>query len=248
MLYTKGPKGRFRFALFIEKEGFSPLLERAKIAERYDLAILSTKGMSNTSARMLLEALADENVTILVAHDFDKSGFTILHTLFNDTRRFSFKVTPNVIDLGLRLDDALAMGLEAEEVTYNSKCDPRELMRKQGATEDEVNFLVLSGKAKEWRGKRIELNAMSAQTFIDWLEKGLKAAGVEKVFPEEAIANNTYRHAVLRQRCIAQLKMETVEDIIVPDGLLDRMKVMMSESPEEARDDVLVELAESHHA
>ena len=39
-----------------------------------------------------------------------------------------------------------------------------------------------------------------------------------------------------------------VEDIIVPDGLLDRMKVMMSESPEEARDDVLVELAESHHA
>jgi hypothetical protein len=238
----------YRFALFIEKEGFWPLLERAKIAERYDLAILSTKGMSNTAARMLLEALADENVTILVAHDFDKSGFTILHTLFNDTRRFSFKVRPNVIDLGLRLDDALAMGLEAEEVTYNSKCDPRELMRKQGATEDEVNFLVLSGKAKEWRGKRIELNAMSAQTFIDWLEKGLKAAGVEKVFPEEAIANKTYRHAVLRQRCIAQLKMETVEDIIVPDGLLDRMKVMMSESPEEAWDDVLVELAESHQA
>ena len=64
----------YRFALFIDKEGFWPLLERAKIAGRYDLAILSTKGMSNTAARMLLEALADENVTILVTHDFDKSG------------------------------------------------------------------------------------------------------------------------------------------------------------------------------
>jgi hypothetical protein len=120
------------------------------------------------------------------------------------------------------------MGLEAEEVTYDSECDPRELLRKQGATEDEVNFLVQSGEAKKWRGKRIELNAMSAQTFIDWLEQGLQAAGVEKFFPDETLANKTYRQAVLRQRCIAQFKTETDEDIIVPDGLLDRMKTRAS--------------------
>jgi len=245
MLGTHGPKGRYRFALFIEKEGFWELLKKAKVAERYDLAIMSTKGMSTTAARTLIESLAIEKVTILVAHDFDKSGFTILHTLFNDTRRFTFKVKPHVIDLGLRLDDALAMGLEAEEVTYDSKCDPRDLLRKQGATETEANFLVQSGEPKNWLGQRIELNAMSSQIFIDWLDRGLLAAGVEKVLPDLALANETYRQAVLRQRGIVQFKAmtESVVDIIVPDGLLERIKTILSARPTEAWDDVVMELA-----
>lgn len=201
--------------------------------------------MSNTAARTLLESLAVENVTILVAHDFDKSGFTILHTLFNDTRCFTFKVRPYVIDLGLRLADALDMGLESEDVTYDSKCDPRDLLRKQGATETEANFLVQSGEAKKWRGKRIELNAMPAQTFIDWLGQCLQEAGVEKVLPDAAIVNETYRQAVLRQRCIAQIEVaaETAVDIIVPEGLLERMKASLSDRPMAAWDDVVVELA-----
>lgn len=40
---TNGPKNRYKFALFIEKEGFDPLLARARIADRYDLAIFSSK-------------------------------------------------------------------------------------------------------------------------------------------------------------------------------------------------------------
>ena len=31
--------------LFIEKEGFMPLFEAVQLAERFDLAIMSTKGM-----------------------------------------------------------------------------------------------------------------------------------------------------------------------------------------------------------
>jgi hypothetical protein len=34
---TSGPKNRFRFALFIEKEGFDELLAQADIEERYDV-------------------------------------------------------------------------------------------------------------------------------------------------------------------------------------------------------------------
>ena len=44
---TSGPANRYQFALFIEKEGFDSLLERAKISERFDLAIFSSKGQSN---------------------------------------------------------------------------------------------------------------------------------------------------------------------------------------------------------
>jgi hypothetical protein len=43
---TKGPDGRYGAVLFLEKEGFTQILEAARIAERYDLAIMSTKGMS----------------------------------------------------------------------------------------------------------------------------------------------------------------------------------------------------------
>ena len=58
LVATTGPANRYRCALFIEKEGFASLLNRAKFAERYDLAIFSTKGMSVTAARELVEALA----------------------------------------------------------------------------------------------------------------------------------------------------------------------------------------------
>src|SRR5262249_61802013 len=78
---TVGPANRYKFALFIEKEGFDALLAHAKIASRYDLAIMSTKGMSVTACRELVERLTEQGVTILVLHDFDKSVLGILHTL-----------------------------------------------------------------------------------------------------------------------------------------------------------------------
>jgi hypothetical protein len=197
--------------------------------------------MSNTASRTLVEVLSAKGVTILVAHDFDKSGFTIMHTLCHDTRRFSFKAKPKVIDIGLRLEDALEMGLESEDVTYSA--DPRELLRKQGATEAEANFLVHPRKDKEWRGKRIELNAMPSKTFIDWLERGLQENGVEKVIPDEALIKETYQHAVLKERFIKQYIAEKVDDIAVPDDFRERITEMMAKNPEMAWDEVLIDLA-----
>ena len=61
--------------LFIEKEGFLPLFEAVHLAERYDLAIMSTKGMSSTAARTLIDNLCRHQVPLLVLHDFDKADF-----------------------------------------------------------------------------------------------------------------------------------------------------------------------------
>ena len=55
---TSGPEGRFGAALFIEKEGFTALFEAAGTAERFDVAIFSTKGMSTTASRQLVDHLA----------------------------------------------------------------------------------------------------------------------------------------------------------------------------------------------
>jgi hypothetical protein len=157
---TKGPSNRYRFVLFVEKEGFNPLLQRAQIAEKYDLAIMSTKGMSVTAARKLAEAYAQQGVTILVLHDFDVSGFSIVHTLGHDTRRHKFKVRPKVIDLGLRLRDVTAMRLDSEDVVFPTrlKKNPCVRLERCGATEEECNFLVHSDAAP-YEGKRVELNA-----------------------------------------------------------------------------------------
>ena len=73
-LKTCGPTLRFHAALFVEKEGFDELLQQAQIAERFDIAIMSTKGMSNTASRRLVDELSARGVTIYVLHDFDKSA------------------------------------------------------------------------------------------------------------------------------------------------------------------------------
>ena len=68
---------RHQGVLYIEKEGFEPLLEEARIAERYDLAILSCKGQSVVAARRFVDEVCGvgSGVPLLVVHDFDKAGF-----------------------------------------------------------------------------------------------------------------------------------------------------------------------------
>jgi hypothetical protein len=236
---TVGPDCRYRFALFVEKEGFNPLLVSVGIAERFDIAIMSTKGMSVTAARQLVEHLSARGVTILVLHEFDKTGFSILHTLRTDTRRYQFRETPRVVDLGLRLEDVRAMGLQAEEVFYR-KCrsDPRIRLRECGATEAECDFLVhRKTPGLPWEGERVELNAMTAAQFIDFLESKLRGAGVTKVVPNARTLATAFRRATataLVERGLdeivagAQAAAQTAK---VPKDLTQQVKAILEERP-----------------
>jgi len=225
---TAGPDNRYHFALFIEKEGFDPVLKRARIAERFDIAIMSTKGMSVTAARLLVEKLSDRGVTILVAHDFDKAGFSIMETLCTDTRRYHFASEPNVFDIGLRLDDVKAMALPSEPVTYGKSTDPRSNLYVNGATEAEIAYLVRGRKYDgwgDWHGERVELNAMMADQFVTWLEAKLVEAGVEKIVPDSEVLNTAYRRASRLAEVQQAIKrtlavIDCVGDLPVPDDLL----------------------------
>jgi DNA topoisomerase VI subunit B len=232
---TMGPANRYGFALFIEKEGFYPLLEAAQIAERWDLAIMSTKGMSVTAARQLVEKLSEQGVTILVCHDFDASGFSILHTLQSDTRRYKFKTRPKVVDMGLRLADVQAMDLESERVDYHSRKDPRINLRRCGATEDECHFLVRQGTDGGWTGERVELNAMTSDQFIAWLERKLAEVGVQKVIPDQPALEIAYRRAVRHKRVQAAIAdalayIDEDEEIAIPSELKARIQEKLNGS------------------
>src|SRR5262245_31205640 len=104
-VYIVGPSAGFSAILFCEKEGFAPLFKAVKLADRYDLMIISTKGVSVTAARQLIDNICGGGLPLFVLHDFDVAGFLILGTLQRDTRRYQFSSAVEVIDLGLRLGD-----------------------------------------------------------------------------------------------------------------------------------------------
>jgi len=245
LLPTRGPAQRYRFALFVEKEGFLPLFHAARLAERYDLAIMSTKGVSVTASRLLLERLSRAGVTILVLHDFDKTGFTIAHTLRSDTRRYAFATTPRVVDLGLRLADVRAMGLQSEPVDYDSTVDPRRNLRACGATEDEANFLVQPRRGC-WTGQRVELNAMTSDQFLRWLTEKLEEVGAEKVTPDAATLEAAYRRAVrvaaVERAIDAAIAASRDMEVAVPANLEGRVRAAIA-GTEDPWDAAIWELA-----
>jgi Protein of unknown function C-terminus (DUF2399) len=180
---TAGPGDRFRAVLFIEKEGFNPLLKAIQLADRFDVGICSTKGMSVTAMRQLIEHLSEAGVTTFVLHDFDKSGFSILHTLHSDTRRYRFRTSPLVVDLGLRLEDVREMGLDSEPVEYDGKVDPRVNLRESGATEAECEFPAgpgLSRLVEIARASRVS-SAGHSSAFLVTVSSGLSAAARERL-------------------------------------------------------------------
>jgi hypothetical protein len=113
---TSGPESRYRNVLFVEKEGFDELWRSARLAERYDLAIMSTKGMSVVASRKLIDGISEHVDNIFVLRDFDVSGFSIFGTLGTDSRRYTFDAAVDPIDVGLRLDDVLDEELQPTAV------------------------------------------------------------------------------------------------------------------------------------
>ena len=55
-----GPSGGIGAILFCEKEGFGPLFKAVNLANRYDLMIISSKGVSVTAARRLIDTICGE--------------------------------------------------------------------------------------------------------------------------------------------------------------------------------------------
>jgi len=212
---TCGPEHRYGAILFVEKEGFLPLFRAVHLAERYDLAIMSTKGLSVTASRLLVDRLcAAHEVPLLVLHDFDKSGFSILGTLRRDTRRYAFRNRIEVVDLGLRLEDVEDGELETEDVVHRS--DPAPNLRENGATAEEIAFL---------RTRRVELNAFASADFVAWIERKLEQRGVTKIVPDQDALMLAYRRSVASRYVASQLRSTIHEaqrhaaEAPVPDDL-----------------------------
>jgi hypothetical protein len=195
---------RYRAVLYIEKEGFEPILNEAKIAERFDLAILGCKGQSVTAARKFVDHVCrkDGGVPLLVMHDFDKAGFEIVKNLtsvsswavLNDRVAYDFENEVNFVDLGLRLEDAKKYKLQ------NERTDT-EWFDREGLVMTDEEFDYLSS------GKRVELNAFTAPQLLEWLEaKLVQHLGRKRLIPDDDTLAKAYQRATLIARVNTEIE------------------------------------------
>jgi hypothetical protein len=189
------PGQRYRAVLYIEKEGFEPLLRHARIAERFEIAVLSCKGQSVVAARKFVDTVCrtDGGVPLFVVHDFDVFGFFIGARLTSVSAEaeeqgrvpYRFQNEIDVTDFGLRLVDAQKYNLVDERCKAPDGIDP-----DLGCTAEEIEFLL--------SGRRIELNAFTAPQFIEWLEGKLRAAGItERMMPDDNVLQRAFRRAIV---------------------------------------------------
>ena len=245
---TSGAENRYHNVLFVEKEGFDELFEAVQLAERYDLAIMSTKGMSVVAARKLIDHLANKVDHIFVLRDFDVSGFSIFGTLATDSRRYTFEndMSDKVIDLGLRLEDIEEMGLEAETVSVKSRETRRGTLERHGATEEEIEFLAPEDEDEECR--RVELNAMTSPQLVAFVERKLDEYAVAKVVPEDDVIKAHARRLIertLTEKAIEEMARKIqrkAKKVKLPTDLADRIGEVLAERPALSWDQATAEI------
>jgi len=239
---TTGPTLRFGAVLFIEKEGFDPILKNAGLAEKYDIAIMSTKGLPVGAACKLASRFTTNGIKVLVMHDFDLDGFKIVRTLRRGTRLAPG--TP-VIDIGFRFKDI--EGLQSEQVVYKQKKNPKSYLRQCGATEAECDFLVKPTTYYGWYGERVELNAMTSDELIAWLERKFYEHGISKLIPTEETFKKAYRRAVFLQTVEAEIskirnRIEA-QEVTVPNDLKQLVTEMLQNNSSLSWDEAIWDIA-----
>jgi len=221
----KWPQWLYNKVLYVEKKGLLPTLQAARIAERYDIAIIAAEGFATEAARLLLKrASKDLDYKLFVIHDADPAGYEIARTLQEETQRMP-GYSVEVIDLGLRVKEAVNMGLEVERFTRRKRLSSK-------LTLETIEREFFEGKQqtpKSWVAKRIELNAMTGPQLVNFIESKLRLAGATaKVLPpEEVIKKEAGREYVdklrdkIREEVIIRLNVSNIvqnimDDIAVP--------------------------------
>lgn len=179
------PEWTFNKILYCEKEGFFPILRAAKWPERWDCALLTSKGYASRAVKDLLDMLGEgeESLLCFCIHDADPDGTMIYETLQEATKTRG-KRRIDVINLGLDPDEGVDMGLQKEPV--------------QRERRSPVAGYISPEWAKWLQKNRIELNAMSTPLFLSWLNRKMSEHGRPKLIPPEKVMCDEYS-GVLRE-------------------------------------------------
>src|SRR5262249_44830857 len=131
------------------------------------------------------------------------------------------------------LADVRALNLQDEDVFDKGSPSVRAAnLRDNGATEQEIEFLL---------DQRVELNAMTSDQLVAWIEGKFAQYGVRKIIPDEDILARAYR-AKIRDREITKAIAKIVEQEFrteIPDQLTEMVAAFLREHPTASWDDAV---------
>jgi hypothetical protein len=233
------PIWTFNKIVYIEKEGFSEALKDNGWPERHDCALMSSKGFTTRAARDLVDKLAehDEPCTVYCAHDADAWG-TMIYQTFQEATKARAARKVRIVNLGLEPWEAIADGLEVEDVEKGEKRKP-------------VADYVLEREDgeywEEWlQTHRTELNAMTTPQFIEWLDHKMAEHSEGKLIPPPKViaaelekrlkvsVRAAITERILREAGLERQITKALKTIKCPNGaaLVKGIKDMFKRSPE----------------
>jgi hypothetical protein len=172
----KRPFWTFDKLIYIEKEGWLEALKAVHWPERHDCSLMSSKGFTTRAVRDLVDKLAehDEPVTVFCVHDADAYG-TMIYQTFQEATKARGARKIQIVNLGLEPWEAVAMGLEVENVEKTDKRKP---------VADYVRERTDGSQWEQWlQTHRVELNAMTTPQFIAWLDDKMAEQADGKLVP-----------------------------------------------------------------
>jgi hypothetical protein len=205
------PAWLYNKLVYIEKEGANEALKADGWLDRHDCTVMSSKGFTTRAAKDLIDKLAehDEPVEVFCVHDADAAGGMIYQTLQEATKaRGARKI--KIVNLGLEPWEAIAMGLEVEDV---------ERAKRDQAVADYVKARDDDEDWQEWlQTHRIELNAMTTRRFIEWLDSKMAEHGCGKLVPPADVIT-----AELRSTIKEKLRAAITDRILREAGIDDQV-------------------------
>jgi hypothetical protein len=212
----KRPEWTFNRILYCEKEGLTEILKATNWPERWDCALVSSKGYASRAVRDLLDLLGDgdEPLTIFCVHDADAYGTMIFETLQEETRARGRRRV-SIVNLGLEPWQAISMGPAVEPV------------ERAGTRRVPVaDYVADRADGEEWctwlQANRIELNEMNTPAFIAWLDSAMREHGGGKVVPPADHVGEEFEgelrrevERVITKRILAEAKIGALVDSAV---------------------------------
>jgi hypothetical protein len=207
--------------LYIEKNGRVGILKAGGVDKRHDMALIGGQGYASEAIRTLFANAEEGEYQLFVLHDADPHGYSIARTLAEETERMP-NHSVDVIDIGLKLEDALAMGKRPETFTRKKALDA-----KLELTDVEYEYFTgdqrKDGNGKPyWIAKRVELNDLSSPQLVEYVERKLKDSGVRpKVMPpDDALASMSKE---MYQTKVYEWVNDAITRIIATDKLKKEM-------------------------
>lgn len=218
----KHPAWTFSKVLYTEKEGLGPILHGSRFAERFDCAIVSSKGYSTSAARDVISLMVGRDVQAFCIHDADAAGTMIFEKLQ--------EAVPGIIDLGLIPAEGIDMGLQVESFP----CGKKRLPVARSYPMDVRGWLQVH---------RIELNAMRPEVFLAWLEGKLAPYHTKLVPPQEVLAPafreaaveataHRLREEILREARFEERLEKALASLKEPEDLPEIVRHHLSANPE----------------